>query len=58
LLDEWQRVQGFRGSPVKFAPLLFSEKFNWAGKVQGLKELKEIHVTSCGFRVQGASIDD
>jgi hypothetical protein len=25
---------GFRGSPVKFAALLFCEKFNWASRVQ------------------------
>jgi hypothetical protein len=27
-----KRVQGFKDSPVKFALLLFSEKFNGAGK--------------------------
>jgi hypothetical protein len=27
-------VQRFWGSPVKFAALLFCEKFNWASRVQ------------------------
>ena len=31
---QWSRddYKGFKGSPVKFTLLLFSEKFNWAGK--------------------------
>jgi len=32
-----ERILGFRGSPVKFATLLFCEKFNGASRVERFK---------------------
>jgi hypothetical protein len=49
-----KKVIGYRdqGSPVKFATLLFCEKFNWAGRDQG-KQVKSEKKDGCQLSVIG-----